>query len=393
MDLIQRCFTLSLPERQSAFLWGARKTGKSTYLKEHYPTAIFYDLLKSDLYLQLLKAPHLLREELLKVAQEKSTQLVIIDEIQKVPLLLDEVHWLIENTALQFILCGSSARKLKKGAANLLGGRAWKFHFVPLVYPEIPSIDLLRVLNQGLLPSHYFSKNIRRTFKAYVEDYLIEEIQAEGLVRNLASFARFIDALGFSQATLINFSNVARDCGVDAKTVKEYYQILVDTLLGYFIYPFCRRQKRETLSTTPKFYLFDVGLAAYLSKTHLEELKGMSAGILFEHYIFMEIMGYKLLKEKEYDICFWRCSKSGFEVDFVLGDAKVAIEVKISAHIDKVDLKGLLVFLEDFPDAHAYLVAPIERKRLFIDGEKSITLLPWRDFLADLWSGKIVNFG
>lgn len=389
MNPIKRWFKISLPERQSAFLWGARKTGKSTYLKEHYATAPYYDLLKSDLYLQLLKEPHLLRAELLSVAQKNPTQLVIIDEIQKIPLLLDEVHWLIENTSLQFILCGSSARKLKKGAANLLGGRAWKFHFLPLVYPELPNIDLLRALNQGLLPSHYLSKHIRRTFKAYVEDYLIEEIQAEGLVRNLASFARFIDALGFSQGTLINFSNIARDCGVDAKTVKEYYQILVDTLIGYFIYPFYNRQKRETLSTTPKFYLFDVGLAAYLSKTHLEELKGMPAGILFEHYIFMEIMGYKLLQEKEYSICFWRCSKSGFEVDFILGDAKVAIEVKISTKIDKTDLKGLLVFLDDFPNANAYLVAPIERRRLFIDGEKTITLLPWREFLADLWSGKI----
>lgn len=381
---------MQLIEKQSAFLWGARKTGKSTYLKENYSKAPYYDLLKSNLYLQLLKEPYILREELLVLAKKNPIQLIIIDEIQKVPLLLDEVHWLIENTSLQFILCGSSARKLKRGAANLLGGRAWKFHFLPLVYPEIPEVDLLRVLNHGLLPSHYLSQNVRRSLKAYVEDYLIEEIQAEGLVRNLPAFARFFDTLGFSQGTLVNFSNIARDCGIDAKTVKEYYQILVDTLIGYFVYPFHSRHKRDALSTIPKFYLFDVGLAAYLSKTTLEEVKGAQAGILFEHYIFMELMGYKCLQEKEFAICFWR-SKSGLEVDFILGDAAVAIEVKVSNKIDKKELKGLLAFLDDFPTAQAYLIAPIERKRLFIDNKKSITLIPWRDFLAELWSGEIIK--
>lgn len=390
MKSFKRLLKLNLPEKQSAFLWGARKTGKSTYLKENYTQSPYYDLLKSDLYLQLLKQPHILREELLVLAKENLAFPVIIDEIQKIPLLLNEVHWLIENTSLSFILCGSSARKLKRGAANLLGGRAWKFHFLPLTYPEIPDVDLLRLLNHGLLPSHYLSDNIRRSMKAYVEDYLIEEIQAEGLVRNLPAFARFFDALGFSQGALINFANIARDCGIDAKTVKEYYQILVDTLIGYFIYPFAKRQKRDIISTIPKFYLFDVGLAAYLSKTHLNEIKGAQAGILFENYILMELIAYKYLQEVDYEICYWR-TKSGAEVDFILDDAKVAIEVKISTNIGKTDVKGLLNFLEDFPETQAYVVAPIERKRLLIVDDKTIVLMPWRDFLSDLWNGKIIS--
>lgn len=389
IEPFKRLLKIDLPERQSAFLWGARKTGKSTYLKAHYPQAPYYDLLKSDLYLHLSKEPHVLREELLIVAQKNPRQLIIIDEVQKIPLLLDEIHWLIENTELQFILCGSSARKLKRGAANLLGGRAWKFHFLPLAFPEIPQIDLLRVLNNGLLPSHYHLDNARRSLKAYVEDYLIEEIQAEGLVRNLPAFARFFDILAFSQGALVNFSNIARDCGVDAKTVKAYYQILVDTLIGYFIYPFNKHQKRDVISVIPKFYLFDVGLVAYLSKTKLTELKGSQAGIHFEHYIFMELMAYKQLREADYDIYFWR-TKSGLEVDFILGNAAVAIEIKISQVIDKTDAKGLLAFLDDFPQAKAYLIAPIERKRLMTVNEKQIIVIPWHDFLTMLWQGEII---
>ncbi len=380
---------MTLPARQSAFLWGARKTGKSTYLKAHYPESTYYDLLKSDLYLKLLKQPHILREELIALEKERPETLVIIDEIQKVPILLDEVHWLIENTSLQFILCGSSARKLKRGAANLLGGRAWKFHFMPLVYPEIIEIDLLRALNHGLLPSHYLSLNIHRSMQSYVEDYLIEEIQAEGLVRNLPAFARFFDSLGFSQGTPVNFTNIARDCGVDAKTVKEYYQILIDTLLGYFVYPFHKKQHREQISGMPKFYLFDVGLAAYLGKIRLEILKGAQAGVLFEHYLLMELMAYNKLSEINYSISYWR-TKSGLEVDFILGDAEVAIEAKISAQIDKRDLKGLVAFLEQFPSATAYLVALIDRKREVSIDNKTIILLPWREFLSLLWNKKII---
>lgn len=243
--IIKRLLKLNLPKKQSAFLWGARKTGKSTYLREHFPGSITYDLLKTDELTRLLASPHLLREELIALSSKQLHQPIIIDEIQKIPLLLNEVHWLIENKQISFILCGSSARKLKHGAANLLGGRAWRFNFYPFVYKEIHHFDLLRAFNHGLLPSHYLSDQPLRMLRSYVNDYLKEEIQQEGIVRNLPAFARFMELVGFTNGQLLNFSNIARDCAVDAKTVKEYYQILQDTLLGYLIFPFHKKIKRE----------------------------------------------------------------------------------------------------------------------------------------------------
>lgn len=229
---IGRAFELDLPSGQSAFLWGARKIGKSTYLRQKFPEAVRYDLSNSDLYFRLLKEPHQIRQEILELPQASLKHPIIINNIQKIPALLDEIHWLIENTDAHFILCGSSARKLKKGAANLLGGRAWRFTFYPLVFPEINDFDLLKALNNGLVPSHYLSSNPNRSLSAYVQGYLKEEIIAEGLVQNLPAFARFLDAVGFSHGQITNYTNIASDCAVDAKTIKAYYQILIDTLIG-----------------------------------------------------------------------------------------------------------------------------------------------------------------
>lgn len=180
---------------------------------------------------------------------------VIIDEVQKVPQVLDEVHWLIENSAINFILCGSSARKLKRGQANLLGGRAWRFELFPLVSEEIENLNLLAALNSGLIPSHYQQSSYKRSLKGYVQDYLKEEVFNEGLTRNVPAFSRFFEAMGYSHGQLVNYANIARECGVSSKTVKEYYQILVDTLLGTFVLPFKKRQERQVISKTPKFYL------------------------------------------------------------------------------------------------------------------------------------------
>lgn len=157
---------------------------------------------------------------------------VILDEVQKVPQILDEVHWLIENKGLRFILCGSSARKLKRGKANLLGGRAWRYEMFPLVTAELENLNLLRVLNRGMMPDHYLQESYKKALRAYTQDYLKEEVFDEGLTRNIPAFARFFDAMGYSHGELTNYSNIARECGVDSKTVKEYYQILVDTPLG-----------------------------------------------------------------------------------------------------------------------------------------------------------------
>jgi len=232
MEKIKRILNIDLPPRQSAFLWGPRKTGKSTYLKERFPHSLVYDFLQTDLFLEFSKQPSLLRERLLAKGNDVLNYPVILDEVQKVPQILDEVHWLIENKGLRFILCGSSARKLKRGKANLLGGRAWRYEMFPLVTAELENLNLLRVLNRGMMPDHYLQESYKKALRAYTQDYLKEEVFDEGLTRNIPAFARFFDAMGYSHGELTNYSNIARECGVDSKTVKEYYQILVDTPLG-----------------------------------------------------------------------------------------------------------------------------------------------------------------
>ncbi|MCX7120884.1 MAG: AAA family ATPase [Gammaproteobacteria bacterium] len=382
---IKRLAKIDLPAHQSAFLWGARKTGKSTFLHENYPDSVWYDLLKRDELTRLMKSPHLLREELLALPKARLKQPVIIDEIQKVPALLDEVHWLIENKKFSFILCGSSARKLKRGAANLLGGRAWRFNFYPLVYKEIADFNLIRALNQGLLPSHYLSDHPKRLLRAYILDYLSEEIQAEGLVRNLPGFSRFIDLAGFCNGQMINYTNIARDCAIDAKTVKEYFHILQDTLIGYLIDPFFKRAKRDVISATPKFYLFDVGVANYLSKARIETLQGAAAGLAFEHFILMELMAFLGLHEIDDPIHYWR-SKTGLEVDFILNDGACAVEVKINENPSLGELTGLRAFCDDYKPRQALVVCSAPRRRLLTtqNGVK-IEIIPWQEFLVELW--------
>ena len=385
---LNRLLNMDLPPHQSAFLWGARKTGKSTYLAQHFPHSIKYDLLKTDELARLLAAPHLLREELLALTDEALQYPGIIDEVQKAPALLNEVHWLIENKKIGFILCGSSARKLKRGAANLLGGRAWRFQFYPLVYPEIPDFDLLRAFKHGLLPANYLSSQPERMLRAYIGDYLTEEIQAEGLVRNLAGFARFMELLGFTNGQMLNFANISRDVGVDAKTIKEYYQILVDTLIGYYVEPFHKKVKRDLIQSTPKFYLFDIGIANHLRHRTISVLKGSDAGEAFEHYILTELMAYLGLHELDVPLNYWR-SKSGLEVDFVLDRGSIAIETKISVNIDLSDLRGLVAFCEDYQPRHALVVCLAPRKRVIATiGKTNIEVLPWRDFMDHLWAGK-----
>lgn len=386
MEIFQRILAIDLPQRQSTFLWGPRKTGKSTYLTTTFPNSLVFDFLKTDLFLDFAKRPALLREQLLAKDKDILKNPIILDEVQKVPQVLDEVHWLIENMGLRFILCGSSARKLKRGKANLLGGRAWRFEMFPFVTPELSEVNLLKVLNRGLIPVHYLQDSYKKSLQAYVQDYLKEEVFDEGLTRNIPAFSRFFDAMAFSHGQLTNFSNIARECGVDSKTVREYYLILKDTLLGNFIEPFKRRQNRQVISKASKFYLFDVGVAGSLTKRHIAQERGESFGRAFEHFMLMELMAYNSYNEINYEINFWR-TKSGLEVDFVLGGGEVAIEVKSASRIDNKDLRSLNTFSE--------LYAP--RKALVVSNEKAerivdkVTVVPWRIFLKDLWEGKIIH--
>jgi uncharacterized protein len=390
--MFQRWLKIQVPAEQSIFLWGARQTGKSLFLKTNFKDSLYYDLLDTHEVIRLTKAPYLLREEILAASKEQTAYPVIIDEIQKVPELLNEVHWLIENAKIQFILCGSSARKLKVESTNLLGGRAWPFYFYPLVYPEIPKFDLYRALTQGLIPKHYLSKpeDIREYFQAYVNVYLNDEIRNEGLVRNLSAFSRFLEMAGMSNGEMLNFSNIARDCGVNRQSIQGYYQILVDTLLGYFVEPYNQKIKRDLITAAPKFYLFDVGVANFLAQQEISALKGAAAGKAFEHYIFMELIAYQGLSRKLFKINYWR-TKNGLEVDFILGKATVAIEVKISEQVHQEDLKGLVAFCEEHPETQAFVVSQDKRPRdLLINNSLTIHILPWEIFLQKLWKGEII---
>jgi predicted AAA+ superfamily ATPase len=386
MAIIKRILNLSLPKRQSAFLWGPRKTGKSTYLKASFPHSVVYDFLQTDLFLEFSKQPSLLRERLLAKNDHALNYPVILDEVQKVPQVLDEVHWLIENKGLHFILCGSSARKLKRGKANLLGGRAWRYEMFPLVTVELGDLNLLRILNRGMIPDHFIRGGYKKALKAYTQDYLKEEVFDEGLTRNIPAFSRFFDAMGYSHGDLTNYSNIARDCGVDSKTIREYYQILVDTLLGRMVAPFKRRQDRQVLSRISKFYLFDVGVAGSITKRQLNEEKGELFGKAFEHFIFMELSAYNSYNELDYEINYWR-TKSGLEVDFVLGRGEVAIEIKGSTRVDKRDLRSLKAFTEDYSPRKSVVVCNEREERV----HQHIRIMPWRKFLYDLWDGKIIH--
>jgi len=385
-ETIQRSLKIDLPERQSAFLWGPRKTGKTTFLKTAFPESTVYDLLQTDLFLEFSKRPSLLRERLLAAEPKRLKEPIVIDEVQKVPQLLDEIHWLIENKGLRFILCGSSARKLKRGKANLLGGRAWRYEMRPLVSAELGELGLLKALNRGMIPAHYLHEGYRKSLQAYVRDYLKEEVFDEGLTRNIPAFSRFFDAVGYSHGELTNYANIARDCGVDAKTVKEYYQILVDTLLGTMIEPYSRRQDRQVISKAGKFYLFDVGVAGAIIQRRIPQEKGEQFGKAFEHFILMEILAHRSYRELDYDLNFWR-TKSGLEVDFILGRGEVAIEVKGSSRIDSSDLRPLKAFIQEYRPAQAFVACNERLPRV----HEGIRILPWREFLKMLWEGAVIS--
>ena len=387
MKNISRILDMRLSDHQSAFLWGARKTGKTTYLKERFPNSLVYDFLKTDLFFEMSKNPSLLREQLFAKDEALLKEPVILDKVQKVPQVLDEVHWLIENKGLRFVLCGSSARKLKKEHANLLGGRAWRYELFPLVSQEIGKFNLLRVLNHGLIPVHYLQndEDCKKSLEAYAQDYLREEVFAEGLTRNIPAFSRFFDAFGYAHGEITNYCNIARECGVDSKTVKEYYQILIDTLLAIRVEPFKKRQSRQVITKASKYYMFDVGVAGYLTKRNLAEQKGAEFGKAFEHFLLMEMVAYRSYAGKDFAINFWR-TKSGLEVDFVLGVGEVAIEIKGAGRIDRKDINGLEAFTQACSPKRSIIVCNEKERRI----HGKIEISPWEIFLQQLWVGKIL---
>jgi uncharacterized protein len=367
---------------ESAFLWGARQTGKSTLLKYLYPDALYFDLLLNSEYGRFQRNPSLLRE-IIESGQVKMP--VIIDEIQRIPLLINEIQWLIVNRHIQFILSGSSPRKILHSGGNLLGGRALRYELYPLTYPEIPDFDLLRALNRGLLPRHYLSQAANKLQSAYIGSYLKDEILSEARVRNIESFARFLDEAAFSNGEIVNYTNIASDCGVSSPTVKSYFQILEDTLTGRFLNVFQKRPKRRVI-LAPKFYFFDVGIANYLMKRGVIESGSKDFGKSFEHFIYQEIHAHSSYSDLHYPISYWRTA-SGIEVDFILGDNEVAIEVKATQMANQRHLSGLNSFGQEYTVKQKILVTNDAHPRK-IDG---ILILPWKSFLEKLWAGEIIS--
>lgn len=373
---------LKLLEKKSFFLFGPRSTGKSYLIQQQLAhQALVLNLLKSDLFLRLQENPtHL---ENLILAESKKPKFVVIDEIQKIPELLDEVHRLIEEKKIFFLLTGSSARKLKRGHANMLAGRAWKAELFPLCWHEIPDFRLDHYLRFGGLPHIYPSKEPEEELDAYVTIYLKEEILQEGLIRKIPPFSRFLKAAALSNGSLLNFAQVGSDCGVPPATVREYYSILEDTLVGFFLEPWAQSKKRKAIQTS-KFYFFDTGVTHMMSGTKTLDRNSNLYGTSFEQFIAMELracLSYRRIKEP---LTFWR-STHGFEVDFLVGD-HTAIEVKATNKVTAKDLKGLKALSEEKKFKNYYLVSqdPIASK----SGE--INLLPWEIFLKKLWANGIL---
>ncbi len=372
---------------ESFFLWGPRQSGKSMLLRTTYPDAIWYDLLKTDLYVQLTERPSRLREELLAEAERKN-RFVVIDEIQKVPSLLDEVHWLIENAGFVFGLCGSSARKVRKGHANLLGGRAVRYELFGLVSSEIgDSFDVVRMINHGYLPRHYLSALHETLIRSYVHDYLKEEVAAEALVRNLPTFSHFLSAAALSDTELVNYSTIARECGISSPAVKEYFQILIDTMLAGFLEAYRKRPKRRVIQAA-KFYFGDVGVVNHLAKRGKLVPGSELFGKAFENWVFHELSAHRVYSDLYYDLSYWRLA-SGIEVDFIAGDMELAIEAKASAKITMDQLRGLRELIIDHPKLKRRIVVCLEeRARKTEDG---IEIMPAKVFAQHLWAGGLIK--
>jgi predicted AAA+ superfamily ATPase len=367
--------------QRSVFLLGPRQTGKSTLVRATFPEAAVYDLLEADTFRELSLRPEFLRQTL-----EPSRRIVIIDEIQKIPALLDEVHLLIErNRSLRFVLTGSSARKLKRGGANLLAGRARMLRLHPLVSAELGHRRLLDRLDRGGLPAFLDSPGYRDDLRSYVGTYLQEEIQAEGLARSVGRFGRFLEVAGLTNGEQINFTSVGSDAGVPPRTVREHYQILEDTLVGHQLPAYQKTIKRKPVATA-KFYFFDVGVANTLKRVGPLESGSAEYGRALEHLVFLELRTFLDYRQLDQPLSFWR-SHSRHEVDFVIGD-RIAIEVKAKSRVAARDFKGILALAEELPLARRIVVCGEMRRR---KDDTGVEIMPVGTFSRELWSGHILG--
>ncbi len=371
----------NLLKKKSFFLFGPRATGKSTLVKQQIAdSAGIIDLLDSRLFLRLSSAPHDLEE----LINAQDSNLIVIDEIQRIPELLNEVHRLIEDRKIRFLLTGSSARKLKRGQANLLAGRVWEARLFPLTWKEIPELNLERYLRYGGLPAVYLSENPEEELDAYVNTYLKEEIMAEGLIRNLPPFARFLKSISLGNGEVVNFTKLGNDCQVAASTVREHISLLEDTLVGFLLPAWTESRKRKAIKSG-KFYFFDPGITHTLSGTQTLDRNSDLYGRSFEQFIGMEIRAYLNYHRIKLPLSYWR-STHGHEVDFLIG-SRFAIEVKSTKHVTPTDYKGLKALAEEDIFSDFFLVSqdPVTTR------QKNLHSIHWKDFLENLWLGNIIK--
>ena len=382
MAMIPRALRLPKPPGETFFLWGARQCGKSTLLRQTYPGVPWLDLLKAEVFRRYSTRPELLREEL----EQSGETFVVIDEIQKVPALLDEVHLLHENRGIAFALCGSSARKLRRGHGNLLGGRADRLALYGFSAHELgPGFDLNRMLNHGGLPRMYAAEHPARRLDAYVSDYLKEEVLAEGLVRHLPPFSNFLQVAALGDTQQVNFTNIGRELGVSRETVRGYYGILVDTLIGEMLPPFRLRPKRRVVAAD-KFYFSDVGVVNFLAQRGPLTPRGELYGKAFENWVLHELRCYNAYRERHARLAYWRLS-SGLEVDFIVNSLDCGIECKSSERVGEHDLKGLRELAREYPQVKRRVVVcrePGERRTA-----DRIEILGTEAFVKRLWAGEL----
>jgi len=376
---IPRFFKIS---KESCFVFGPRGTGKTTFLKKAFPDALWIDLLEPETFRSFSAKPERLSE--LIAGNNKKT--VVIDEIQKLPELLDVVHLLVEKKlGIQFILTGSSARKLKKAGADLLAGRLIKHIMYPFMAAELKDrFNLNSAIITGMIPLVVSAENAELVLRSYVALYVREEVQMEGLVRNISAFSRFLEAISFSHGSLLNVSNVARECEVERKTVEGYISILEDLLLCSKIPVFTKRAKRAVI-THNKFYFFDSGVFRSLRPAGPLDRPEEIEGAALEGLVYQHLISWNTYSGEENQLYYWR-TPAGFEVDFVLYGPKVfaAIEVKNSAKVRVQDIKPLKAFKEDYPEAQLYLLYR-GKERLKMDG---VLCLPCGEFLEKLVPGE-----
>ncbi len=381
MDL-KRCLDLrSVLEKKSCFLFGPRQTGKSTLIRQQFPDARYYDLLQTDTLATLASDPSLLRKK------NSDSKIIIIDEFQKLPALLDEVHTMIENQKVRFLLSGSSSRKLKRAGVNLLGGRARTRTLHPIVYPEYKSqseikFQIDKIMNYGSLPSILTSDSPEEDLKSYCNSYLQNEIAAEGLVRSLPAFSRFLRVAATCDSQMMKYTQIASDAGVPKTTVMEYFKILEETYIGSELSPYLKSEKRKPIESK-KFYFFDSGVARALRGDTVSALGSIQSGVLFENYIHHELRSYCDYGKGE-SLHYWR-STTGFEVDFIL-DEKTAIEVKAKTNLSSGDFKGLRALAEE-KKMKKYLMVSLVNESY---REGNIDVLSVRDFLDRLWEGALL---